>query len=77
MSFVAQVAGLFYLNVIMLGDMYYPVTILGHEFEIAQQSFALLAFIPIWLYNGKQGYHKNGFSISATHFTRYIFCFCT
>ena len=25
-SFVAQVAGLFYLNVIMLGDLYYPVT---------------------------------------------------
>ena len=60
-SFVAQVAGLFYLNVIMLGDLYYPVTILGHEFEIAQQSFALLALIPIWLYNGKQGYHKKWF----------------
>ena len=60
-SFVAQVAGLFYLNVIMLGDLYYPVTFLGHEFEIAQQTFALLALIPIWLYNGKQGYHKRWF----------------
>ena len=60
-SFVAQVAGLFYLNVIMLGDLYYPVTFWGHEFEIAQQSFALLALIPIWLYNGKQGYHKRWF----------------
>ena len=60
-SLAAQVAGLFYLNVIMLGDLYYPVTILGHEFEIAQQGFALLALIPIWLYNGKQGYHKKWF----------------
>ena len=60
-SFVAQLVGMYYLNVVMLGDLYYPVTILGHHFEIAQQSFALLALIPIWLYNGKQGYHSKWF----------------
>ena len=57
-SFVAQFAGMYYLNVVMLGDLYYPVTILGHHFEIPQQSFALLALIPIWLYNREQGYHS-------------------
>ena len=45
----------------MLGNLYYPVTILGHHFEIAQQSFALLALIPIWLYHGEQGYHSKWF----------------
>ena len=60
-SFVAQFAGMYYLNVVMLGDLYYPVTILGHHFEIPQQSFALLALIPIWLYNREQGYHSKLF----------------
>ena len=46
---------------VMLGDLYYPVTILGHHFEIPQQSFALLALIPIWLYNREQGYHSKWF----------------
>ena len=52
--FAAQLVGLYYLNVVMLGNLYYPVTILGHHFEIAQQSFALLALISIWLYHGEQ-----------------------
>ena len=60
-SFAAQLVGLYYLNVVMLGNLYYPVTILGHHFEIAQQSFALLALIPIWLYHGEQGYHSKWF----------------
>lgn len=60
-SFAAQFVGLYYLNVVMLGNLYYPVTILGHHFEIAQQSFALLALIPIWLYHGEQGYHSKWF----------------
>ena len=60
-SFAAQLVGLYYLNVVMLGNLYYPVTILGHHFEIAQQSFALLALIPIWLYHGEQGYHNKWF----------------
>ena len=60
-SFAAQLVGLYSLNVVMLGNLYYPVTILGHHFEIAQQSFALLALIPIWLYHGEQGYHSKWF----------------
>ena len=51
-SFAAQLVGLYYLNVVMLGNLYYPVTILGHHFEIAQQS---------WLYHGEQGYHSKWF----------------
>lgn len=56
--YLAQAAGMYYVNVTVLGGYYYPVTILGHEFELYQQSFALLALIPIWLYRGRQGYHS-------------------
>jgi hypothetical protein len=37
----------------------YPVEILGHEWFVPQQAIAMLALIPIWLYNGEQGpYNK-------------------
>lgn len=59
--YLGQFLGLFYLNVEILGGYYYPVTILGHEIELVQQSLALLALIPIWLYNGEKGYHAKWF----------------
>ena len=59
--YVGQFLGLYYINVEMLGGFYYPVTILGHQFELMQQGLALLALIPIWLYRGRQGYHKKWF----------------
>lgn len=39
------------------GHIYY-LNIFGVTLEIARQSFALLALIPIWLYNGKQGHYN-------------------
>lgn len=39
----------------------YEVAIFGKEILVPQQCFALLAFLPIWLYKGKQGYHSKGF----------------
>ena len=59
--FALQAAGMYYLNVEMLKGLYYPVTLFGHEFEFYQQSLALLALIPIWLYRGRQGYHSKVF----------------
>lgn len=41
-----------------MGGQVYPVELFGRTFEIGQQLFALLAFIPIWLYDGRQGYHS-------------------
>lgn len=58
---LGQFACMYYLNVEVLGGFYYPITILGHEFELVQQSIALLSFIPIWLYQGRQGYHSKPF----------------
>lgn len=46
-----------YINLEILGGLVYEFSLFGMDFSIHQQSFALLAFIPIWLYKGKQGCH--------------------
>lgn len=60
-NFAAQFVCLAVINIGMLKGMYYTFTIAGHEFELAQQSLALFALIPIWLYNGERGYHSRWF----------------
>lgn len=59
--YVGQFLAMYWLNVEVMGGLCYIVNIFGHEFELVQQGFALLALIPIWLYRGKQGYHKKWF----------------
>ena len=56
--YIGQFACLWYINLEILGGLEYVFPLFGREFSIAQQSFALLALIPIWLYRGKQGYHS-------------------
>ena len=58
---LGQIIGMYFINIELLGGLFYPVTILGHEFEIIQQGIAMLALIPIWLYKGRQGYHSKPF----------------
>ncbi len=53
----AQFLGLYNINCVLLGGLVVPVTLFGHTWEIAQQSFALFALIPIWLYRGRRGPH--------------------
>ena len=54
-----QLVGMVYINVHLMKGLVYPVEVLGQRFTIPQQAFALLALIPIWLYNGQQGpYNK-------------------
>ena len=55
-SYVAQFLTLYYLNVEMLGGLFYEVMIFGTKVLISQQGFALFALIPIWLYDGRKGY---------------------
>ena len=59
--FLGQLAGLYWLNVELLGGLMYPVQLFVMEFELCQQGLALLALIPIWLYRGRQGYHSKPF----------------
>lgn len=59
--YAGQILGMYILNVSILGGYYYPVTVFGMEIELVQQSIALLSLIPIWLYQGRQGYHSKFF----------------
>lgn len=45
-----------------------PLTLGSWTLEFPEQGLALLALIPIWLYNGRQGAHSRPFSMPATHF---------
>jgi hypothetical protein len=59
--FLGQAAALYYLNVEILGGLYFEVSLLGQVLQIQQQGLALLALIPIWLYRGRQGLHSRWF----------------
>ena len=56
------------MNVEVLKGLYFPVMLFGQEVEFYQQSLALLALIPIWLYRGRQGHHSKAFQ-----YTCYLF----
>ena len=60
-SYVGQFLCLYYINMEMLGGYMYEISLFGNTFFLMRQGFALLAFIPIWLYKGKQGYYSKGF----------------
>ena len=60
-NFVLQLLALYWINAELLGGYSYVVELFGREVWIAQQSFALLALIPIWLYRGRQGHHSAAF----------------
>lgn len=67
-SLLGQFLCLYILNVQLLGGYYYEVQILGFEIELVQQGFALLALIPIWLYQGRQGIRNKFFQYSCYAF---------
>lgn len=56
--YLGQFICMWYINCDMLGGLQYEMNILGQTYFVSRQGFALLALIPIWLYNGKQGYHS-------------------
>ncbi len=58
---LAQAATLYYLNTEVLSGLYFETELFGFPFQIVQQSLAVLALIPIWLYRGRQGYHAKWF----------------
>lgn len=58
---LGQFLALLWINVYLLGSLYYPVKLFGMELEIVQQGFALFALGLIWLYRGRQDAHSKGF----------------
>ncbi len=55
---VLQLLGLWYINAELLGGLVYEFVLFGNTVVFHQQSFALLALLPIWLYRGRQGPHN-------------------
>ncbi len=55
---LCQTLGMIELNCVLLASLVVPFSLFGHMVELPEQGLALLALIPIWLYNGKQGYHN-------------------
>lgn len=55
---LCQTLGMIGLNCILLASLVVPVSLFGHMLELPEQGLALLALIPIWLYNGNQGCHS-------------------
>lgn len=51
-----------YIN-LSVGGLVFPVNILNHTVEMPKQGFALLALIPIWMYNEKQGHKLPKYSL--------------
>jgi len=54
-GWLLELVALGYFNLELMGGMSYVLNLWGREVWVAQQAFALLALIPIWLYNGQRG----------------------
>lgn len=59
--FLGQALVLYWLNAEVLGGLAYEVEMFGKTLWIVQQSFAVLALIPVWLYHGRRGYQSKAF----------------
>lgn len=57
-GWLGELLCLWYVNWVEIGGLVFNVEVLGRIWQIPEQGFALLALIPIWLYNGKQGPHS-------------------
>lgn len=56
--YLGQFVCMVYIHAEMLGGLGYELSVFGQPFFLSQQSFAVLALIPIWLYKGKQGHYS-------------------
>ena len=54
-SRILLLAAMIYINCEAFKGMFIPLELFGHTYEFATQGFAVLALIPIWLYNKKKG----------------------
>lgn len=55
LGWLGQLAGLTVINAGMMGGLLLPVELFGWNFDLPQQGLAVLALLPIWLYNGQRG----------------------
>lgn len=67
-GWAVQLAGLLYINWELIGGLVWPVTVFGASFDFPEQGLAVLALIPIWLYNGRQGPHSKAIQYAGYAF---------
>ncbi len=60
-GWLIQLAAMIYINFELVGGMGYDFALFGATKFLPIQGFAVLALIPIWLYNGKQGIRSRWF----------------
>ena len=58
-----QFIGMVIINWFMMGGLTLNFHVLGMEISFPQQAIAILALIPVWLYNGQRGYDSKAFRI--------------
>lgn len=63
-GWLIQLAAMLYINLEMIGGLGFHV---GDVF-VPTQAFAVLSLIPIWLYNGRQGWKSKGFRYACYAF---------
>ena len=64
-GYLGQLLGLWYINIELLGGFCYEIHLWGEIYFLHRQGFALLALIPIWLYQGRQGHHSKAFQYAC------------
>ena len=65
---LAVLAAMVYINFEMVGGLHLEFFLFGRDFLFPQQGFAVLALIPIWLYNGRQGIKNKVFQYACYAF---------
>lgn len=70
-GWLIQLAAMIYINFEMIGGMHLEFTLFGLSVQnvlLPTQGFAVLALIPIWLYNGERGIGKKWFQYAVYAF---------
>ena len=67
-GWILQLIGLFYINVIMMGGLVFPVTLFGMALEIPEQGLAVFSLPILWLYNGERGFSNKAIQIGCYAF---------
>ena len=60
-GWLVTLAAMIYINFVMIGGLHLEFTLFGRDMLFAQQGFAVLAMIPIGLYDGRRGLEHRWF----------------
>ena len=67
-GWLIQLAVMIFVNFELIGGMHYEFVLFGRSVLLSVQGFAVLAMLPIGLYNGKQGIRSKAFQYAGYGF---------